>query len=309
MRKMWQVIHTTVRTFDCIKSNASHCRIFLPIQRQYCGEYYDSDSGLIYLRNRYYDCETGSFINEDPARSGVNWYSYCNGNPVMFCDPLGMESGRVIDFISDLSQIYGSNYKLSQYNYVDKNNVRHSGVTLKMGSDIYGITKDLGYNGYIAISDGSSYHFEKLMQNDNGVLKAERTDFYRALGVPYECGGVEFDVTKAENTAKGLTFDGIVTYGLYELGVSNVVARFIISSALSIAFESQLTEPWHYKVEAIVAEVYDKSSDTYSSIVTYDVYVQKENEDGNKYWKQVTEPVTKYNGKTESSILGKIEKG
>ena len=208
-----------------------------------------------------------------------------------------------------MSQIYGSNYKLSQYNYVDKNNVKHSGVTLKMGSDIYGITKDLGYNGYIAISDGSSYHFEKVMQNDNGVLKAERTDFYRALGVPYECGGVEFDVTKAENTAKGLTFDGIVTYGLYELGVSNVVARFIISSALSIAFESQLTEPGHYKVEAIVAEVYDKSSDTYSSIVTYDVYVQKENEDGNKYWKQVTEPVTKYNGKTESSILGKIEKG
>lgn len=43
--------------------------------------------------------------------------------------------------------------------------------------------------------------------------------------------------------------------------------------------------------------------------MTYDIYVQKENEDGSKYWKQVTEPVTKYNGKTESSILGKIEKG
>ena len=58
---------------------------------QYCGEYYDSDSGLIYLRNRYYDCETGSFINEDPARSGINWYSYCSGNPVMFVDPLGLK--------------------------------------------------------------------------------------------------------------------------------------------------------------------------------------------------------------------------
>ena len=59
---------------------------------QYCGEYRDEESGLIYLRNRYYDCETGSFINEDPARSGINWYSYCNGNPVMFCDPLGLEN-------------------------------------------------------------------------------------------------------------------------------------------------------------------------------------------------------------------------
>ena len=32
---------------------------------QYCGEYTDQESGLIYLRNRYYDSETGRFINED----------------------------------------------------------------------------------------------------------------------------------------------------------------------------------------------------------------------------------------------------
>ena len=31
----------------------------------YCGEYYDSDSGLIYLRNRYYDSVSGRFITED----------------------------------------------------------------------------------------------------------------------------------------------------------------------------------------------------------------------------------------------------
>lgn len=29
----------------------------------YCGEYYDYASGLIYLRNRYYDSATGRFIN------------------------------------------------------------------------------------------------------------------------------------------------------------------------------------------------------------------------------------------------------
>ena len=57
---------------------------------QYCGEYTDPESGLIYLRNRYYDSETGRFINEDPARSGGNWYSYCSGNPVMFWDKFGL---------------------------------------------------------------------------------------------------------------------------------------------------------------------------------------------------------------------------
>ena len=31
----------------------------------YCGEYLDKESGLIYLRNRYYDSESGRFISED----------------------------------------------------------------------------------------------------------------------------------------------------------------------------------------------------------------------------------------------------
>ena len=56
----------------------------------YCGEYYDSESGNIYLRARYYNSTTGRFISEDPAKDGVNWYVYCSGNPVMFTDPLGL---------------------------------------------------------------------------------------------------------------------------------------------------------------------------------------------------------------------------
>ena len=56
---------------------------------QYCGEYTDAESGFIYLRARYYDPNAGRFISEDPARDGMNWYSYCNANPVKFKDPSG----------------------------------------------------------------------------------------------------------------------------------------------------------------------------------------------------------------------------
>ena len=55
----------------------------------YCGEYYDSESGNIYLRARYYNSETGRFISEEPAKDGVNWYVYCGGDPVMKVDPSG----------------------------------------------------------------------------------------------------------------------------------------------------------------------------------------------------------------------------
>ena len=57
---------------------------------RYCGEYYDAETGFTYLRARYYDPTTGRFISEDPIRDGLNWYAYCENNPVMFVDPWGL---------------------------------------------------------------------------------------------------------------------------------------------------------------------------------------------------------------------------
>ena len=57
---------------------------------RYCGEYFDYETGYIYLRARYYDSSNGRFISEDPIRSGNNWYAYCAGNPIRFSDPLGL---------------------------------------------------------------------------------------------------------------------------------------------------------------------------------------------------------------------------
>ena len=47
------------------------------------------DSGLIYMRARYYDPASGRFVSEDPARNGSNWYAYCGNNPVNFIDGSG----------------------------------------------------------------------------------------------------------------------------------------------------------------------------------------------------------------------------
>jgi len=59
---------------------------------RFAGEYQDLCSGLIYLRNRYYDPSIGRFITEDPARDGLNWYIYANNNPVNYIDPLGLDA-------------------------------------------------------------------------------------------------------------------------------------------------------------------------------------------------------------------------
>ena len=75
----------------------------------YCGEYYDEETGLIYLRARYYDPETGRFISEDPAMDGTNWYVYCSNNPVKFVDPWGLwENGD--ENLSQGAQAYTTYY-------------------------------------------------------------------------------------------------------------------------------------------------------------------------------------------------------
>ena len=57
---------------------------------RYNGQYYDYESGMTYLRARYYDSSIRRFISEDPIKDGLNWYAYCGNNPVMFVDPSGL---------------------------------------------------------------------------------------------------------------------------------------------------------------------------------------------------------------------------
>ena len=58
---------------------------------RYAGEYYDTETGNIYLRARYYDPSIGRFISLDPIKDGTNWYVYCSNNPVAFVDPSGLK--------------------------------------------------------------------------------------------------------------------------------------------------------------------------------------------------------------------------
>lgn len=57
---------------------------------------YDTETGYYYLNQRYYDPKVGRFISQDnigfsdPSNSkGLNLYTYCLNNPVMYSDPSG----------------------------------------------------------------------------------------------------------------------------------------------------------------------------------------------------------------------------
>ena len=63
---------------------------------RYNGQQVDEESGLIYLRNRYYNPEIGRFITEDPIRDGTNWYVYCINNPIALFDAFGLDPDNYV---------------------------------------------------------------------------------------------------------------------------------------------------------------------------------------------------------------------
>lgn len=81
----------------------------------WAGAQFDEESGLYYMKARYYDPESGRFLEEDPLYvigSGLNLYSYVKNNPLNIIDPDGLfliggaagaavnVAGQQIDYLS-----------------------------------------------------------------------------------------------------------------------------------------------------------------------------------------------------------------
>jgi len=79
----------------------------------YTGHVHDSDSGLVYMQQRYYDPVVGRFLSVDPVGvSGANGgnfnrYWYANNNPTSFEDPDGRCTGSRLTNSDGLCQMGG----------------------------------------------------------------------------------------------------------------------------------------------------------------------------------------------------------
>ncbi|KOP65496.1 hypothetical protein AMS62_09710 [Bacillus sp. FJAT-18019] len=88
---------------------------------RYTGEIYDDESGLIYLRARYYDPEIGRFITEDTYEGelnnplSLNLYTYVTNNPLIYIDPSGNKAWLIHGTWSNPEKSWGKDDSFDKY--------------------------------------------------------------------------------------------------------------------------------------------------------------------------------------------------
>ena|GEM_PF-3753447 len=80
---------------------------------------------LYFAQNRFYNADTRQFTTQDPIKDGMNWYVYCEANPLVNVDWLGLANYKVggivlaPQFEHDRGFIYDPNEEATASDYVD----------------------------------------------------------------------------------------------------------------------------------------------------------------------------------------------
>ena len=222
---------------------------------RYCGEYYDTETGLIYLRNRYYDTATGRFTQEDPVKDGLNWYVYCANNPVMFMDPWGlapsvMEAALMAEHVYEhvwdeeinSRRIYDENGNYTNWRMIDMAVIGSMKIGVYVRGD--GLDENSTYTGpkeYALVSKGTN----SIGDWDDNLLQpiGFSNDMYMSI---YFARWFVYNHSNDE-----ITFVG------HSKGGAEAIANAVATNRACITFNPAFPNLWRYNLgysEAIYTE-------------------------------------------------------
>jgi len=90
----------------------------IPLNLRFPGQYFDTETGLNYNWNRYYDPKAGRYIRHDTIglKGGMNPFVYVDGNPVDLLDSIGLFTQDQLTYIiyNETSSLRGSGLGVAQ---------------------------------------------------------------------------------------------------------------------------------------------------------------------------------------------------
>ncbi len=216
---------------------------------RYAGEYYDNESGLYYLRARYYDPVLGRFTSKDSVEGDItnplslNLYTYVENNPIIYLDPSGLSAATaewsVNQYIylnnllnsSDPGVVAWADAQLKANNcYQDEYGVvfTNDQVLRARHPEWYQGTKGYGINAQIAAGPavGVQVQYVNDKNGDNGVAFSVITPFTGG-GTP--SAGVSV-VRSTTNTNSIESLEGWTT----NFGGSGTISVFSVGEEVNI---------------------------------------------------------------------------
>jgi len=240
-----------------ISSNASHVANVNPLR--YRGYYWDAETGLFYVNSRYYDPETGRFINADgmvqtgQGLTDKNMFAYCGNSPINRADPSGMIwmkiLGAMVNYAKNAGTITQAGMGVAVYNALARKSTpsiaptKMSSAGVKFMTDYEGGfhstpyddglgNPTIGYGHLIKSNEKFTSITEaagrKLFAADLASFESEVASYSASLGIIWDQSQYDALVSVAFNAGSG-----------YKQIVSNLLAGNNSVAAFT----------WHYTAE------------------------------------------------------------
>jgi len=163
---------------------------------RYAGYYYDEETGLYYLRARYYDPEIGRFIRRDTVQK-INKYLYAANNPVMLMDFSGdwaitIPYANTYNFARNLLSIGAAAYLLPKSYDLSYELFNHG--LFGYGQDLY-----FGQDSLLAQKVSQSNKFRNQLKKEIG----NRSCFSFNSSIEFETGDLHYAIQHTSHNVWG----------------------------------------------------------------------------------------------------------